>query len=387
MRRSADLRLEAFPRDQFARTWACLESGVSAGVAPGMVAGLFDTRSPESAWVASLGARRIAPSAQAMEVETVFDLASLTKIISTAALTASLVERGWLSWHSPVTNFFPRAHLQGIEIRHLLSHTAGFVAWRPFWEDLRRSFGPGELNAAELSAVPLAERQEKMRSLILAVVPEAKPGERCVYSDVSAMLMGFIIEEITGIPLDEAARTLLWQPWGLEGLDYFRTDGPGARALRDEIAATEACPWRKRVLQGQPHDDNCWAMGGYGGHAGVFGSVRDVLHFSRRLFAGALVERTLKDMWKRVSSPPGCERTMGWDTPSGDAPSVGSRFSAQTVGHLGFTGVSLWMDLEAGIAVSLLTNRVHPTRENNLIRDFRPRFHDAIRQDWDALRR
>ena len=340
-----------------------------------MVAGLFDTRNPERAWAGSA----------ACELETVFDLASITKIISTATLAALLVERGSLRWDSEVSNFFQRPHLQGIQVRHLLSHTAGFVAWKPFWEELRTAFGAAA-DAQILADVPVAERQAKMRSIVLDVLPEAKPGERCVYSDVSAMIMGFIIEEVTGLPLDQAARTLAWQPLGLEGLSFHRTDSKGSHLVIPTVAATEQCPWRKRTLQGQPHDDNCWAMGGYGGHAGVFGSVRELLHFASRLFDGAISPQILREMWTRVQMPPGCERTLGWDTPSGPSSSVGRYFSSRTVGHLGFTGVSFWMDLEAGMAVCLLTNRVHPTRENNLIRDFRPRFHDAIRAEWNALK-
>src|SRR5690606_14362116 len=112
-------------------------------------------------------------------------------------------------------------------------------------------------------------------------------------------------------------------------------------------------------LQGQVHDDNCWAMGGFGGHAGVFGDARSVLSLVRGLFEGSYLSREiLETMWRRVPEPAGCDRTLGWDTPSGSAPSSGARFSRRSVGHLGYTGTSLWIDLDREVAVTLLTNRV-----------------------------
>jgi CubicO group peptidase (beta-lactamase class C family) len=122
-------------------------------------------------------------------------------------------------------------------------------------------------------------------------------------------------------------------------------------------------------------------MGGYGGHAGAFGTIRDVLHFARGLMTGFLSSPVLDAAWTRVQNPPGCDRTLGWDTPSGPTSSAGGHFSEQSVGHLGFTGTSLWIDPKAQLAVVLLSNRVHPSRDNLKIRTFRPQFHDAIRMD------
>ena len=138
---------------------------------------------------------------------------------------------------------------------------------------------------------------------------------------------------------------------------YFRhvTDEP-VRGRCENVAATEESAWRGGLLQGQVHDDNCWAMGGYGGHAGAFGTIRDVLQFARALYpigerGGFLTSLTLKAAWSPVLHPPGCSRTLGWDMPSGQEPSAGRYFSSKSVGHLGFTGTSLWIDPEAGLAV------------------------------------
>jgi CubicO group peptidase (beta-lactamase class C family) len=154
---------------------------------------------------------------------------------------------------------------------------------------------------------------------------------------------------------------------------------------RPDTAATELSPWHGAILEGQVHDENCWSMGGYSGHAGAFGRIEDVLRFSGQLLNGFLTPATLRAMWTRVTEPAGCERTLGWDTPSGPESSSGRYFSDATVGHLGFTGTSLWIDPEARLAVGLLSNRVHPTRDNIAIRQFRPLFHNAIRSDFAQL--
>jgi CubicO group peptidase (beta-lactamase class C family) len=311
-----------------------------------------------------------------MSIHTVFDLASVSKVYATATLAAVLIERGWLSWNTSVAAIFPDYPHPEIEIRHLLSHTAGFIAWEPYWEKLRQIFAPDEL-----TEISVSRRQAEMRKLIFSVQPQAKPGEQMVYSDVSFLLLGFILEEITRMPLDRAVSHWVWRPMGLQQSYYSRVTQPAQAAIQEGVAATELCPWRGGVLQGQVHDDNCWAMGGYGGHAGAFGTAQDVLHFARGLMKGFLSQSTLNAMWTRVAEPPQCSRTLGWDTPSGEVSSAGTRFSTHSVGHLGFTGTSLWMDLEADLAVVLLSNRVHPSRENMKIRAFRPKFHDAIRED------
>ena len=138
------------------------------------------------------------------------------------------------------------------------------------------------------------------------------------------------------------------------------------------------------MLQGQVHDDNCWAMGGYAGHAGVFGCAEDVLRFAARLLGGFFPKEILGALWTRVALPVGCERTLGWDTPSGLLSSAGKKASARMVGHLGFTGTSLWIDPVEGWAVTLLSNRVHPSRDNQKIRSFRPVFHDTLAEELAA---
>lgn len=381
-------QLELEPAN-FGAVLELMREGVSQGVAPGMVAGLWHARDPDTIRVAAVGKRRVFPyelPELPMLPETVFDLASLTKIMATSSLAATLVDRHWITWDTLLGAILPRANWPGVRLRHLLSHTAGFVAWAPLWERLRDRFAD-----MPLQHVPVADRQRAMRELVFEIAPDVKPGTQAVYSDISFLLLGFALEEVTGLPLDQAVQRFVWHPMGLETAFFRHVVDEPVRGRREEIAATEESPWRGGLLQGQVHDDNCWAMGGYGGHAGAFGTVRDVLQFARVLYpawplrgsagaSGFLSRETLRAAWTPVTEPKGCSRTLGWDMPSGDEPAAGRFFSSSSVGHLGYTGTSLWIDPEAGLAVTLLTNRVHPTRENMLIRAFRPKFHDALIQ-------
>jgi CubicO group peptidase (beta-lactamase class C family) len=379
------MRLQELDSRRFARTFAELEAALAAGAFPGAVVGIWTRREPDVVRLGAWGDRRRFTDgrpAQPMRVDTVFDLASLTKILGTASLVARLVERGWIGWELPVRALLPElASPPGPEIRlvHLLSHTAGYAAWAPYWERLRDRFGG---SAERLAAAPVAARQAAMREEVLAARPEAAAGERAVYSDISFLLLGFALERVTGLPFDRAIERWVWAPLGLRTLRFRPAAAPAARAVDPRVAATEDSAWRGGVLQGQVHDDNCWAMGGYGGHAGAFGTAADTLRFGAAWLEGRFVgARVRAEAWARVPSPPGCERTAGWDTPSGETPAAGHRFRPGSIGHLGFTGTSLWLDPQAGVAVTLLTNRVHPSRENIGIRAARPRIHDAIRED------
>jgi CubicO group peptidase (beta-lactamase class C family) len=368
-------------REEFPETHAALAQAVKDGVAPGFVAGIgaWQSGSPlGKTYALAMGQRRTEPTAQSISTQTVYDLASLTKVMATAALAAVLVERGWLSWNSRVASFFPNYPFRDIEIHHLLSHTAGFPAIYSFWDRIGERFKPRALHT-----VAVRDRQRAMRELVLLAVPEAPPGSRALYSDLSFLLLGFVLEEALQMPLDRAVEVLVWKPMGVKAKFFHTTHAPNFK--REEIAATELSPWHKVILQGQVHDENCWAMGGYGGQAGAFGNMEDVLRFAGSLMTGFFTQDTLRAIWTRAKHPPDCERTYGWDTRSGNESSAGRFFSDASVGHLGFTGTSLWIDPPERLAVSLLSNRVHPTRENIAIRQFRPIFHNAIRADWSRL--
>ncbi len=370
---------------EFPRAKEVLESAVNRGVAPGFVAGVWQKEFPDSMNLVAIGSRRLklkGLSEEPMEIDTVFDLASISKIFTTATLIARFVDRGWISYETRVGSIFSNFKIPNATIANLLSHTAGLPAWAPLYEKIREAF-PWRA----LETVPIRERQKLMRELVFKVDPDRGMNQKAVYSDLTFLILGFLIEEITQMDFDRAVKTFLWEPMGLleekgQGPFFVRTDHAPFKARLENVAATEDCPWRGSILQGQVHDDNCWSMGGYAGHAGAFGSARDLLLFSKKLLTERwLSPEVLKRMWTRVPEPPGCDRTLGWDTPSGDAPVLGHRFSSRSVGHLGFTGTSLWIDPENGIAVTLLSNRVHPSRENILIRELRREFHEALAVD------
>ncbi len=361
----------------FPKTWEAMREAVAKGVTPGIVAGLWRLNEPDVFRACAVGNRSLVPHVLPMEVDTVFDLASVTKVFATAALATLLVDRRWIRWDTPVQSILPAFKYPEIELRHLLTHTAGFPAWKPFWEELCAQFAP-----AAIQDIAVSVRQAEMRKRVFSAEPEAAPGERTLYSDISFQLLGFILEEVTGFDFDEAVNRYVWKPMKIEGAFFRRVTRMSASQTLKKAAATENSGWRGAILQGLVHDENCWAMGGYSGHAGAFGRVEDLLRFARAWFSGFVSRRTLGEAWSREASGLKTERTLGWETPSRDGTASASElFSPLSVGHLGFTGTSIWIDPVAELAVVLLTNRVHPTRENIAIRAFRPIFHRSIRQD------
>jgi CubicO group peptidase (beta-lactamase class C family) len=158
----------------------------------------------------------------------------------------------------------------------------------------------------------------------------------------------------------------------------------GLAPVTDMIAPTAECPWRERILCGEVHDDNAWAMGGVAGHAGLFSTARDVHAFATEMIdcyhgrGGLVSQDTVRKFWTLDNSIEGSSWALGWDTPSPEHSSSGRYFSRNSVGHLGFTGCSLWIDPDRELDVVLLSNRVHPNPENNLIREFRPLIHDLV---------
>lgn len=379
--KSSDLQFAELSREEFPRTVSALERAVADRVAPGFVAGIWSCAQPDLFRAAAFGVRRWQPTEQPISVETIFDLSSVSKIFGTTALLATLIEQGRLKWSTSLQDIFPLYPYREIQLKHLLSHTAGFVAWQPLWERLRERF-----SGKKLENVPVEDRQRAMREIVLNIAPEVPIETRVLYSDISFLLLGFAIEEVTGLALDLAVTELLWKPMGIEHSYYTRVTASPTRQIDEKVAATEISAWRGGLLQGQVHDDNTWAMGGYAGHSGAFGNARDLLFFARRLMTGYLPLRIRDEMWTRVDWPVGCERALGWDTPSEKSSLLGDLMSRRSVGHWGFTGTSLWIDRDREIAVTLLSNRVHPTRDNNLMKQFRPVFHDALVTDFDSLK-
>jgi CubicO group peptidase (beta-lactamase class C family) len=217
--------------------------------------------------------------------------------------------------------------------------------------------------------------------------PESDPGRNVVYSDLGFMLLGEAIEEISGLTLDRFCQERIFKPLGLRSTSFIDLSLVRTRRLvpvTHMIAPTERCEWRKKIICGEVHDDNAYAMGGLAGHSGLFSSAADVNVLLSRLRdayfgkGSLLPESIMREAFTRDRTVAQSPRTLGWDTPAATGSAAGTRFSKNTVGHLGFTGTSMWLDLDKAVHVVLLSNRVHPSRNNDKIKDFRPVIHDLV---------
>jgi CubicO group peptidase (beta-lactamase class C family) len=326
-----------------------------------------------------------------MKLDTVFDLASLTKVLVTTLALMKLAERGRIDIAEPVARVLPAfaardKDKEGITFRHLLTHAAGLKAWVPYYEDIRardEKHGTGLLGTPE--ARPYVLDRIAMSGLIHAV------GEASVYGDLGFIILGEAIERVDGRDLcaffaDEVARPLGLRETGFLPLTPAAHGGehPGALAVpKSRVAATQECPWRGRVLVGEVDDGNAWAVGGVAGHAGLFGTAAEVGKIALELFAcfegrGSLVAQPVVErFFARQNLPVGSDWALGWDTPTPGLSTSGRFFSVHSVGHTGFTGTSLWMDLARKIVIVLLANRIHPIARRSKFM-FRPLIHDLV---------
>ncbi len=234
-----------------------------------------------------------------------------------------------------------------------------------------------------------ASARERAAALVDAMPLEALPGSRAEYSDLGFITLGAVLEAAGDAPLEELYRRLVQRPFGLAETDYAPAGAPKPWPPGTPVAATELSTWRGGVIEGEVHDDTAWAMGGVAGHAGLFGTARDVHRFAAQWLAlhegasGPIPRRLVAETFRRQGAP-GTTRTLGWDTPSPGASSAGTRLAPDSIGHLGYSGTSMWIDPRRRLVAVLLTNRVHPTRENTRIRAFRPRFHDLVAAAFDS---
>lgn len=356
----------------FSQAAGLLREATASGVCPGAVFGVL--HAGEVVSMHATGRFTYEPDAPPVATETLFDLASVSKVVATTAMTMLLWQRGRLMLDTPlatVLSAFAKGvdaeRRQRVTLRMLLTHSSGLPAWSPMY----------------LACRSTAEVIEAAQGLEL----EAEPGSRMAYSDPGFILLGTALEEIAGEALDIFCMREIFAPLGMQSTLY----NP-APELRASIPPTEIDrDYRGRIVQGEVHDENCWRLGGVSGHAGLFAPVRDVLRFAAAML-GPLHNRgphlfeadTIRLFTARAGLPAGSSRALGWDTPSGAPSSSGSCFSPGSFGHLGFTGTSLWIDPLQDRAVVLLTNRTFPTRENKKIQELRPRFHDAVMHEVTA---
>ncbi len=312
-----------------------------------------------------------------MTRDTVFDLASLTKPLATAVALMALVRSGRIDLEQPLVSIIPQfanTLKAAIRIRDLLTHASGLPAWRPYFHVLMRS-------------APLS-RPKVLKRLLLAESLIHTPGDHVLYSDLGFMLLAWIVEAISGLSLARFTLEQCYRPLGLGQQFFF----PSLLPLPKEIpcAATELCPWRNFLVNRVVHDDNAYAAADLQGHAGLFGSVGAVFRLLSELLGAYHHQPDSKldhQITRQFLTPAGkFGRPLGFDVPSPIGAACGQYFSPPTIGHLGFTGTSFWMDLEKAIIVILCTNRVHPSRQNHQIRKFRPLLHDTVMQSLRDIR-
>ena len=333
------------------------------------------------------GNASLIPERVPMVKEVIFDLASLTKPLATTLAVLCLIKEKKIDLEESLPDLLqkPMDKNKGyITLRNILSHSSGFPGHRDYYK--------------ELVTYPPGDRKEIIIDWIIKEKLIYRPGSQSLYSDIGYILLGNIIEKKSDQRLDRFVAEKIMKPLGLEKGIFFNpfAEENREKLLRNKIfAATEDCPWRHKVLCGEVHDDNAYALGGVAGHAGLFGDIESVLRLITLLL----------DMWQDKKDHPNISKAdlqrfmirqreidkstwaLGFDTPAARGSSSGKYLSTTSAGHLGFTGTSFWMDREKDLGIVLLTNRIHPRRDNAGLKEFRPRFHDAVVKRYIRLRK
>jgi len=323
--------------------------------------------SREVRWHEAMGQVTYDDDAPATTLDTIFDLASLTKVVATTMAAMQLAEAGRLRLDDPVTRWLPEWRGEDrrlVTVEDLLSHAGGLPAWLPLFQvhQGRQAF------VTEIARVPL----------------EYAPRSASVYSDLGFILLGFVLEQAAEESLDRQFATMSSR-LGLGDITFRPPD-----AWKPRTAPTGFDPWRGRLLTGEVHDENAAALGGVAGHAGLFGVASAVGKFARWVLQARAGDRNACErlapqgtlvQFTTHGHVPGSSRALGWDTMLPTS-SCGTRMSSLAFGHTGFTGTSLWIDPMRDLYAVLLTNRVYPSRTNEAIKQVRPAFHDAVVEEW-----
>ncbi|MGD0730240.1 MAG: serine hydrolase domain-containing protein [Terracidiphilus sp.] len=357
---------------QFEAAYCVLSDAIAARAFPGCAFGVL--AGGTVVLQDALGRFTYDEDAPATSFETVYDVASLTKVAATTAAAMLLYQRGLLDLDTPLGDLLPGfvvGRAQGelarhVKLRHLLAHNSGLAG---YVELFRTAATPSALLRACLE-LPL----------------EAEPGAHAEYSDPGFILLGKALEVSVREDLASWLRREVYQPLGIKVTGF----SPALGARHSIPPTEEDTAFRHRRIQGEVQDENAWVLKGVAGHAGLFSNVPDLLAFAGAILAagrtaGPVADRpsffdpATVELFAARQGPLGSSRALGWDTPS-EKSSSGLHFSPHSIGHLGFSGCSLWIDLDAGVAVALLTNRTWPDRQSQLIREIRPAFHNAVRE-------
>ena len=361
----------AAPASQFATAQGVLKEAIAARAFPGCAYGVL--ANGRVLLEQALGTFTYDEPSLPVTSHTLYDVASLTKVAATTVAAMLLHQRGQLDLDTPVGDLLPGfvigrpvgTQARYVKVRHLLAHNSGLPGYVEFFRT--HANATGVLRAC------------------LELPLEAAPGERAEYSDPGFILLGKALEVILHEPLCAYLHREIYHPLGMHHTRF----NPGM-AQRLAIPPTENdTSFRHRIVQGEVQDENAWLLNGSAGHAGLFSNVHDLLRLSEAILASAghevapghrkLFDGSTVELFAERQQPAGSSRALGWDTPSGES-SSGRYFSPRSIGHLGYSGCSLWIDLDEGVAVVLLTNRTWPDRDNQLIKEVRPAFHDAVRR-------
>jgi CubicO group peptidase (beta-lactamase class C family) len=356
---------------RFAAALRTLEDAIASRAFPGCAFGVL--AGDEIVLQGALGRFTYEEDAPAVAAETVYDVASLTKVVATTAAAMLLVQRRQLELETPLGELLPGFVLgrapgdlaRTVQLQHLLAHNSGLPGYVEFF---RTATTPAALFHACLE-LPL----------------QAAPGTRQEYSDPGFILLGKALEVLIHANLASWTRREVFQPLGMAATGFCPSP-----AMRPAIAPTEEdFTFRHRRIQGEVEDENAWVLNGVAGHAGLFSIAPDLLRFAGAILRSAksagseqnpsLFDPAVLERFAERQPPEGSSCALGWDTPS-EPSSSGKHFARHSIGHLGYSGCSLWIDLDAAVAIVLLTNRTWPDRQNQSIREVRPLFHDAVRE-------
>ena len=345
--------------ERFATAFAILRQAISERAFPGCAVSVL--HGGKLVALKGLGRFTYENDSPQVQAETIFDLASVSKVVATTHMAMLLYERGQLELDAPVSSLLPEfaggdPRRDQVTVRMLLAHASGLPAYERLFERART-------------------REDLIRAARTTPLT-ADPGSRAEYSDIGFIILGELLARLADEPLDRFCRREVFGPLGMA-----RTGFCPPASWRPQIPPTvDDRTFRKRVVQGEVHDENASVMGGVAGHAGVFAPAYDVALFAHAMLNGGrpiLRPETVTLFTHRQELPPGTSRALGWDTPSQPSQS-GQYLSRSAFGHLGYTGTSLWIDPENQLAITLLTNRTWPDHSNQAIKQVRPRFYDAV---------
>jgi serine-type D-Ala-D-Ala carboxypeptidase len=366
---SAQFLIPAHERQDtaFAPAFALLQNAIVERVFP--AASVAITHKDKLVARKAFGHFTYEPDAPETTADSIFDLASVTKIVATTSMAMILYMLGLLDLDMPAVALVPEFAADNprnpeVTIRMLLAHSSGLPAYEKLFLE--------------------AKTRDELLAATFSTQLTADPGTRTEYSDIGFIILGIALERLAEEPLDSFCRREVFGPLGM-----LRTAFRPLAAWHDSIPPTvDDRTFRQRIIQGEVQDENASVMGGVSGHAGLFATAGDLATFAHTMLQGGrpiIRPETLAVFTRRESSPPGTTRALGWDTPSSPSQS-GKYFLATSFGHLGYTGTSLWIDPERQLSVTLLTNRTWPDCANQAIKQLRPKFHDAVVEALEAQR-